>query len=81
MTVKKPLVKKLFAGGSLLTMLSGLVMEMYTQMGDLRAEINLNKKDIAVIQKAEQFQEKQNTMIYKKLDSIEQDIKTLLRRK
>ena len=79
MTTKKPLIKKIAAGGTLSTLLLGLILEGHAQYKDLRGVISTNETKIAVIETVDKFQIEINRRMIKDLDIIKADIKQLLR--
>lgn len=82
---KKSRIRKIFAGGTVSTMALGLMIEGYNQIGDAKAyfnkKIGQNHERITVLEKENDFQRERNERLFKKLDIIENDVKTLLRRK
>jgi len=78
---KKSIKRRLFAGGSIAAIATGLIVECYAQFSDLKTMAIKNRENIAVTQNIDDYQEKFHNTLIDKLNVIEGDIKTLLRRR
>ena len=77
---KTPLIKKLFAGGTLSTMLIGLLVEARTQLKTLETDLTVNRQEIAILKTENHYRDEALRELRGEIKGARMDIKEVLKR-